>query len=311
MRKIGRQIYKMFFPKSIYAVLYRLGYYVLPISICFYVYEVSIIHLALLYLYIEGFVCPTRNLINDLHDYRDDQLRGYKWDRCVSEQNKRFIAIFVTAKLIAIIVSSTIINFHLLACMCILIITQFLYDILKKKYYMGALTIIALGYGLRTLPFYYVFNIEVSFPIVLVELIIIFYAFFQLLDWRHSEAKFLQKHNLKQKPGDNYFLLPHIKVYALTVFIIFCILLDIFFAISIEIALYKYCVIFFIQAAIIILYLINLKLRNAIHFLSTTSIFASLLISAYTFTILVLFAPIIVLKNSFNNNDGNEYFNKK
>src|SRR2546421_302264 len=79
----------LMFPKGLQGILYRSFYYI-PSFVVIISRDSETPNIArclLAYAIIEGLVCTSRNVLNDLKDYREDELRGHRWRRFVSEAN--------------------------------------------------------------------------------------------------------------------------------------------------------------------------------------------------------------------------------
>lgn len=310
MRKVLTTIYYFFFPKSIYAVLYRFSFYVFPIIYCYFSFNISLVKLLLLYFFIEGLVCPTRNLINDLHDYKDDILRGKKWTRIVSENNKLFVKYFIVIKLIAIFIISIIINIYLFLCVFILIFIQILYDFIKNKRYILSLIVVAFGYCVRTISFYFVFGVNFNASVYIIEFGIFLFALYQLMEWRQSEAHYIFKNGLKSKPGDEFFLQTKIDKYLVLLFICICILLDIWYIKNNKLTYIIFIFHFCIQALLIILFFKIRKLRNAIKSIGINLVLFCLISNVKVDLCLILFVPILIINRKLYEGN-NDYCEKK
>lgn len=201
----------LMFPKGYQAVLYRFVYYIPSFFVILRKLgnglSVWLICIST-YLFIEGIVCPSRNLLNDLKDYKGDIKRGNRWSRYINEKNWNKVLVWVLIKWVMIFLVCLFFNIYLLMVVLGLLSVQLLYDhVFKQSYPMISVVCIASGYIFRALSMFFanhlvVLNVDVAF----ISFLSFLYAFYQVLEWRFYESKFIIKQNIEYKPGTEYFM---------------------------------------------------------------------------------------------------------
>jgi hypothetical protein len=143
----------LFFPKGYQAIFFRAVFYLVPSVLVIWQNNWNatvMINCVVLYLLIEGLLCPSRNILNDLKDYQGDMRRGRRWTRYVTANN--WITVFWANNIK--IAMTTIVSIWWVSSLWIpilgLIVIQLLYDhILKSRFAVLASFIVSCGYGFR------------------------------------------------------------------------------------------------------------------------------------------------------------------
>lgn len=224
----------LMFPKGYQAILYRLVYYIPSIFIVLHQFG-SMLSVWLIcistYLFIEGIVCPSRNLLNDLKDYKGDMQRGNRWKRYVNNQNWNQVFVWVMVKWTTIFLLCIFLNIYLLLIIIGLLSIQLCYDHLFKRLFpLISAICIALGYSLRALSIFLANRLlELNIDVIFIVCLAFCYAFYQTLEWRFYESHFIKTQNLVSKPGTQYFQALFIPQLIRLVFGLFVVILLAFF----------------------------------------------------------------------------------
>ena len=201
-------------PKGIKSILFKSFVYFIP-----FLYSLNfhrnhwqdLLWFMFIFFLFEFIIIPTRYQLNDLTDYKSDQLRKYHWQRPINKNNKWII---FTAALTRFMLG-TVIAFSLderLGYLAILLLAlQIFYDIFAKKNspYL-AILIISIAYPLRSLTVLYGLGIEFKQTVLFLLLFIFVYAMYIVFQWRRNESLFILSKKLTPKPHSGFFSSPKI-----------------------------------------------------------------------------------------------------